>query len=40
MIANIGVAETSMATENIAESSVDLAKLATELEKAMSVFKV
>lgn len=37
---NIGVAETSMSTENIAESSVDLAKLATDLEKAMSVFKV
>jgi len=37
---NTGVTETSQATENIAESSVELARLATELEKESSEFKV
>jgi methyl-accepting chemotaxis protein len=36
---NTGVAETSQATDNIAESSVELARLATELEKETSFFK-
>jgi len=37
---NTGVTETSQAAENIAESSVELARLATELEKESSEFKV
>ncbi|WP_077340185.1 methyl-accepting chemotaxis protein [Pseudocolwellia agarivorans] len=37
---NIGVTETSTATEHIAESSVELAKLATDLEREVSVFKI
>ncbi len=37
---NSGVAETSQATDNIAESSVELARLASELESEMSFFKV
>ena len=36
---NSGVAETSQATDNIAESSVELAQLATELEKEASAFQ-
>lgn len=36
---NSGVTETSQATDNIAESSVELARLATELEKESSEFK-
>ncbi len=36
---NSGVAETSQATDNIAESSVELAQLATELEKESSAFQ-
>ncbi len=36
---NTGVAETSQATDNIAESSVELAHLATELEKEASAFQ-
>jgi methyl-accepting chemotaxis protein len=36
---NSGVAETNQATNNIAESSVELARLATELEKESSEFK-
>jgi len=36
---NSGVTETSQATDNIAESSVELARLATELESEMSFFK-
>ena len=36
---NSGVAETNQATDNIAESSVELARLATELEKESSEFK-
>lgn len=36
---NIGVAETSMSTENIAESSTELASLATNLENEVAVFK-
>ncbi len=36
---NTGVVETSQATDNIAESSVELACLATELEKESSAFK-
>ncbi len=36
---NSGVTETSHATDNIAESSVELARLATELEKESSEFK-
>ncbi|MDO6444932.1 methyl-accepting chemotaxis protein [Colwellia sp. 1_MG-2023] len=35
---NTGVTETSHATDNIAESSVELARLATELEKESSAF--
>ncbi|GAA6204874.1 methyl-accepting chemotaxis protein [Thalassotalea sp. SU-HH00458] len=35
---NVGVTETSHATDNIAESSVELARLATELEKESSAF--
>jgi len=35
---NSGVTETSQATENISESSVELARLATELEKESSAF--
>jgi methyl-accepting chemotaxis protein len=37
---NTGVTETSQAAQNIAESSVELARLATELEKESSEFKV
>lgn len=37
---NVGVTETSHATDNIAESSVELARLATELEQESSAFKV
>ena len=37
---NIGVTETSQATSNIAESSVELASLATNLEKETSFFKI
>jgi len=37
---NSGVTETSQATDNIAESSVELARLASELESEMSFFKV
>jgi methyl-accepting chemotaxis protein len=37
---NSGVTETSQATENISESSVELARLATELEKESSAFKI
>jgi methyl-accepting chemotaxis protein len=37
---NEGVTETSQATENIAESSVELARLATELEKESAEFKI
>jgi methyl-accepting chemotaxis protein len=37
---NSGVTETSQATDNIAESSVELARLATELEKESSAFKI
>lgn len=37
---NSGVSETSQATDNIAESSVELARLASELENEMSFFKV
>ena len=37
---NEGVTETSHATENIAESSVELARLATELEKESAEFKI
>jgi len=36
---NSGVTETSHATENISESSVELARLATELEEESSAFK-
>ena len=36
---NSGVSETSQATDNIAESSVELARLATELEGEISFFK-
>lgn len=36
---NSGVSETSQATDNIAESSLELARLATELEKESSAFK-
>lgn len=36
---NAGVTETSHATDNIVESSVELARLATELEKESSEFK-
>ncbi len=36
---NTGVTETSQATDNIAESSVEFAKLATELEKESSAFQ-
>jgi methyl-accepting chemotaxis protein len=36
---NSGVSETSQATDNIAESSVELARLATELENEVSFFK-
>ena len=36
---NSGVIETNQATDNIAESSVELARLATELEKESSEFK-
>jgi len=36
---NTGVTETSHATDNIAESSVELAQLAAELEKEASVFR-
>ncbi|MCP4324467.1 MAG: methyl-accepting chemotaxis protein [Alteromonadales bacterium] len=36
---NTGVTETSQAAENIAESSIELAHLATELEKESSEFK-
>jgi len=36
---NTGVAETSQAASNIADSSVELARLATELEKESSSFK-
>ena len=36
---NAGVTETNQATDNIAESSVELARLATELEKESSEFK-
>jgi len=36
---NSGVTETSQATENISESSVELARLATELEQESSAFK-
>lgn len=36
---NSGVTETSQATENISESSVELARLATELEEESSAFK-
>jgi len=36
---NSGVTETNQATENISESSVELARLATELEKESSAFK-
>ena len=36
---NSGVVETNHATDNIAESSVELARLATELEKESSEFK-
>jgi methyl-accepting chemotaxis protein len=39
-ILNSGVTETSQATDNIAESSVELARLAGELESEMSFFKV
>jgi len=38
-VLNTGVTETSQATDNIAESSVELARLATELEKESSAFK-
>lgn len=37
---NTGLTETSSATENIATSSVDLTKLASDLEKETSFFKV
>jgi methyl-accepting chemotaxis protein len=37
---NTGVTETSQATENISESSVELARLATELEIESSAFKI
>jgi methyl-accepting chemotaxis protein len=37
---NSGVTETSQATDNIAKSSVELARLASELENEMSFFKV
>lgn len=37
---NTGVAETSQAASNIAESSVELARLATDLEKESSSFKI
>jgi methyl-accepting chemotaxis protein len=36
---NSGVIETSQATENISESSIELARLATELEQESSAFK-
>jgi len=36
---NAGVSETSQATDNIAESSVELARLATDLEKESAEFK-
>ena len=36
---NTGVTETSQATDNIAESSIDLARLAVELEKESSEFQ-
>lgn len=36
---NLGVIETNQATDNIAESSVELARLATELERESSEFK-
>ncbi len=39
-VLNTGVTETSQATDNIAESSVELARLATELEKETTFFKV
>ncbi|MCW8833217.1 MAG: methyl-accepting chemotaxis protein, partial [Colwellia sp.] len=38
-ILNSGVNETSLSTNNIAESSVELAKLATELEKESAAFQ-
>jgi methyl-accepting chemotaxis protein len=37
---NEGVTQTSHSTDNIAESSVELARLATELEKESSEFKI
>jgi len=37
---NSGVIETSQASENISESSVELARLAVELEKESSAFKI
>jgi len=37
---NSGVTETSQATENISESSIELARLATELEEESSAFKI
>jgi methyl-accepting chemotaxis protein len=37
---NSGVTETSQATDNIAESSVELARLANELENEVSFFKI
>ena len=37
---NLGVEETSQATESISESSIKLARLATSLEKETSFFKV
>ncbi|NQZ20785.1 MAG: methyl-accepting chemotaxis protein [Colwellia sp.] len=37
---NSGVTETRQATENISESSVELARLATELEKEATAFKI
>jgi len=39
-VLNTGVTETSQATDNIAESSVELARLATELEKETAYFKL
>ncbi len=37
---NSGVGETKLASDNIAESSTELAKLATDLEKETSFFRV
>ena len=37
---NMGVTETSLATENIAESSVELAQLAVQLQEETSIFKI